>query len=118
MNIERLFYMASGEVFPNPLVKRVIFAIRFPNLFFLGDRIGDFQVRVMKEFTRSELLLRRRVLVTQETDKEKLDQMVSDLKEGEAANRVWLFESEGGVKLGITSNSLAIVSTSHTSYKT
>jgi len=108
--------MSSGEVFPNPLVKQVIFAIRFPNLFFLGDRIGEFQIKVMKEFPKSELLLRRPFLVTDEADKEKLERMVSGLKEEEAVNRVWQFESERGVKLEVTSNLLALVSTSHKSY--
>jgi uncharacterized protein (TIGR04255 family) len=109
--------MSSGEVFPNPLVKEVIFAIRFPNLFFLGDRIGDFQVRVMKEFPKSGLLLRRPFLVTEEADAEKLGQMVSDLKEKEPVNRVWQFESERGVKLELSSNSLALASASHKSYR-
>ncbi len=109
--------MSSGEVFPNPLVKQVIFAIRYPNLFFLGDRIGDFQVRVMKEFPKSELLLRRPFLVTEEADAEKLGQMVTELKEKEAVNRVWQFESERGVKLEVSSNLLALVSTSHKSYR-
>lgn len=109
--------MSSGEVFPNPLVKQVIFAIRFPNLFFLGDRIGDFQIKVMKEFPKSTLLLRRPFLVTEEADTQKLEQMVTDLKEEEGINRVWQFESERGVKLEVTSNLLALVSTSHKSYR-
>ncbi len=108
---------SNNEVFANPLVKRVIFAMRFPNLFFLGDRIGDFQVKVMREFPKSELLLRRPLLLTEEADTEKIEQMVSDLKDREGANRVWQFESKRGVKLEVTSNSLSLVSTSHKSYR-
>lgn len=109
--------MSSGEVFPNPLVKQVIFAIRFPNLFFLGDRIGNFQVKVMKEFPKSTLVLRRSLVLTDEADTQKLEQMVSDLKEKEGVNRVWQFESEHGVKLEVSSDLLALVSTSHKSYR-
>ena len=71
----------------------------------------------MKEFPESVLLLRRPLVLTDEADKEKLEQMVSDLKEQDAVNRVWQFESKRGVKLEITSNSLALVSTSHKSYR-
>jgi len=109
--------MTSDEVFPNPLVKEVVFQIRFPNLFFLADRIGDFQVKVMKEFPKSELLLRRHFLLTDEGDTDKLERMVGELKDQEAVNRVWQFESEQGVRLDITSNSLALVSKSHKSYR-
>ena len=31
--------MAINEVFPNPTVKKVIFQIRFPNLFFIESKI-------------------------------------------------------------------------------
>jgi len=109
--------MSSGEVFPNPLVKQVIFAIRFPNLFFLADRIGDFQIKVMKEFPKSTLVLRRSLVLTDEADTQKFEQMVSDLKEKEGVNRVWQFESEHGVKLEVSSDLLALVSTSHKSYR-
>jgi uncharacterized protein (TIGR04255 family) len=109
--------MSSAEVFPNPLVKQVIFAIRFPNLFFLADRIGEFQIKVMKQFPKSSLLLRRPVVLTDEADTEKLEQMVTSLREKEAGNRVWQFESERGVKLEVTSNLLALISTSHKSYR-
>jgi hypothetical protein len=51
--------MPGHEVYPNPVAKNVSFEVRFPNLFFIEGRIGDFQVRVMKDFPQSELIHRR-----------------------------------------------------------
>ena len=51
--------MPDHEVYPNPVAKNVNFEVRFPNLFFIEGRIGDFQVRGMKDFPQSELIHRR-----------------------------------------------------------
>ena len=91
--------MASEELFPNPLVKQVVFALDFANLFFLENKIGDFQIRVMKQFPRSAMLLRRPVMLTHDADPEKLREMVSDLKNQDMTSRVWQFQSEQGVTL-------------------
>ena len=109
--------MAADEVFPNPLVKKVIFQIRFPNLFFLKDLIGKFQIKIMKDFPKSELLLRRHFLRTTESDEQALQQMAGNLREEEPVTRIWQFTSVRDVKLEITSCSLALVSESHKSYR-
>ena len=47
------------EIFSNPTVKKVIFQIRFPNLFFIENKIGDFQLKIMGMFPESKLIFRR-----------------------------------------------------------
>jgi len=45
--------MQINEVFPNPTVKQVIFQIRFPNLFYLESKIGEYQLKIMQRFPES-----------------------------------------------------------------
>ena len=51
-----------NEIFPHPTVKRVVFQIRFPNLFYIENKIGDFQMKIMKEFPQSALIFRKQVV--------------------------------------------------------
>ena len=50
--------MKLDKIFPNPLVEKVIFQIRFPNLFFIQDRIGTLQSKIMEKFPDSELIIK------------------------------------------------------------
>ncbi|MCK7523160.1 MAG: hypothetical protein MZV64_38560 [Ignavibacteriales bacterium] len=54
--------MAIKDIFPNQSVKKVIFQIRFPNLFYIESKIGDFQLRIMEMFPSSSLLFRKQLL--------------------------------------------------------
>ena len=108
--------MDPNEIFPNPLVKKVIFAIRFPNLFFLGDRIGDYQVKVMEKFPKSDLILQQSLLFTKTSDSDKLKQKVSEFKESDSDSRVWRFMTDFGMILDISSDSLSLVSENHKSF--
>ena len=47
------------EIFPNPTVKQVVFQIVFPNLFYIENKIGELQLKIMTEFPESTLLHRR-----------------------------------------------------------
>lgn len=51
--------MVIGEVFPNPTVKQVVFQITFPHLFYMEQKIGELQVKIMRMFPKSSLLYRR-----------------------------------------------------------
>ena len=51
--------MVIDEIFPFPTVKHVIFQIKYPNLFYLENRIGDFQMKIINEFPDSKLSFRR-----------------------------------------------------------
>ena len=94
------------EIFPNPLVKSVVFQIRFPNLFYLADRIGDFQVKVMKEFPDSQLLFKRQFRFVSRVEKENVGPPVEESKRDDGE----------GVQLSVCSDSLSLMSNRHKSY--
>ena len=74
--------MAIDEMFPNPTVKQVIFQITFPNLFYIENKIGAFQLKIMKEFPQSTLLFRRQVLFADVGSESKLAEIPSDSENG------------------------------------
>jgi uncharacterized protein (TIGR04255 family) len=103
--------MPTNEIFLRPVVKQVAFAINFPNLFFLENRIGDFQIKVMKSFPKSELLLQRHfVFGVQDATKE------LEGNDAQPTRKVWQFSNDKGVTIGLASDSLSIVSDSHKTY--
>lgn len=106
--------MAITEVFPNPTVKKVIFQIRFPNLFFIEDKIGDFQVKIMREFPESKLIFRHQVLVVDKGEEASVE--ISPALQEDAGKKQWQFISKEGVILNIHGNSLDISSESHKTY--
>ena len=73
--------MSINEVFPNPTVKQVIFQIRFPNLFYMENKIGDLQLKIMKEFPQSALILRRQILLADIGSETKLENISKDLED-------------------------------------
>jgi len=107
--------MAIKEVFPNPTVKQVIFQIRFPNLFMMERLIGDYQVKIMAEFPRSALLLRRGVLIADVGSRAQLENIAEDAN-NMASVKIWNFKSEKGTDLNVHTDSLDISSTLHKTY--
>ena len=92
--------MVITEVFPNPTVKQVVFQVKFPNLFYLENKIGDFQMKIMKEYPKSELQYRRSVLFADLGPKGDFKPVDEDL-----GKKVWAFSSEDkGSKISITSS--------------
>jgi uncharacterized protein (TIGR04255 family) len=104
--------MADHEIFTNPVVKTVAFEVRFPNLFFIEARIGEFQVKVMKDFPQSELVLRRNFMVVSADNIQELAKQ----QQGDAVVKIWQFKSATGTKLEISSKSLVLSSENHLSY--
>jgi len=102
------------EVFPNPTVKQVIFQIRYPNLFYIENRIGEFQIKIMDKFPNSSLIHRKQIIFTDIGPDGKFD-VPSDVEE-ETGKKVWQFESDKGFQLNITSDSLDITSAYHKTY--
>jgi uncharacterized protein (TIGR04255 family) len=100
------------EIFPNPTVKQVIFQIRFPNLFYLESRIGEFQLKVMKEFPESALLFRRQVVFADVGPEGKLENIPQDSD----GKKIWQFKSPKNFELSVLSNSLDITSKYHKTY--
>jgi uncharacterized protein (TIGR04255 family) len=107
--------MAAKEVFPTPLVKQVAFEVRFPNLFFIEGRIGEFQVQVMKDFPQSELVHRRNfMLLTGNAENPQAQELAK--QQSADIEKIWQFKAESGVRLEISIRNLVLVSEKHSSY--
>ncbi len=107
--------MAIDEVFQNPTVKSVHFEIRFPNLFYIEQRIGDLQTRIMDKFPESKLVLRRQVVFGDIGPEGKIELPHSDGDAG-ATTKVWTFASGEGVEVNVLNNALRLHSSHHKTY--
>ena len=107
--------MTINKIFPNPTVKQVIFQIRFPNLFYMENKIGDFQMKIMKEFPESALLFRRQIVFADIGPGGKFENIPSDL-DSEAGKKLWQFKSTKNFQLNVSANSLDISSQYHKTY--
>jgi uncharacterized protein (TIGR04255 family) len=105
----------AHEVFPSPVVKSVAFELRFPNLFFIETRIGEFQVQVMKDFPQTELLHRRNLMFLA-GPADNLQELAKQ-QTGDATDKVWVFKSKAGTRLEISSKNFVVSSEQHFSYK-
>lgn len=107
--------MTPNKLYRNPTVKTVIFQITFPNLFFIESRIGDFQIQIMKEFPKSNLLLEQKLVFASGI----VGAQQANLNEQEAqcVKKIWQFISDKGYELKLTTDSLSIISTLHKSYE-
>jgi uncharacterized protein (TIGR04255 family) len=109
--------MVIHEVFPNPTVKQVIFQIKFPNLFYIENKIGDLQLEIMEKFPQSALLIRRQVVFADLGPEVRLQDIQNDLtNEQEMGRKIWQFKSEKNFQLNVLSNSLDITSKYHKTY--
>ncbi|MEK9137489.1 MAG: TIGR04255 family protein [Bacteroidota bacterium] len=107
--------MAITEIFPNPTVKQVAFEIRFPNLFYLENKIGDVQVKVMSQFPESALLFRRQIVVADLGPGAKTEDIESQVDKG-FATKIWRFRSPKGIELDVSTDSLVLRSVHHKTY--
>jgi uncharacterized protein (TIGR04255 family) len=105
--------MRKREIFPYSTVKNVIFQIKFPNLFYIEDKIGEFQLKIMNEFPNSSLLFRRQVVFVNAGPDAKEDNIKIDQEKGA---KIWQFESPKQYKLNVLNNSLDISSNYHKTY--
>lgn len=107
--------MSISEIFPNPTVKQVIFQIRYPELFYIENKIGELQLKIMKEFPNSSLLYRRQVLFADIGPEGKLENIPKDIDE-KSGKKVWQFSSDKNVVLNISGKALDITSQYHKTY--
>jgi uncharacterized protein (TIGR04255 family) len=107
--------MSINEVFPNPTVKQVLFQIRFPNLFYMENKMGELQLKIMEEFPQSALLFRRQILFADIGPETKLEDIPSD-SDKETGKKIWRFESDKNFKLNVMNDSLDITSEYHKTY--
>lgn len=107
--------MPITEVFANPTVKKVIFQIRYPNLFYLENKIGDLQLRLLEHFPESALLFRRQVLFADLPPDVSADEIKEKIPES-PTNKIWQFKSPRGYQLNVLTDSLDITSNLHKTY--
>jgi len=98
------------EVFQNPSVVEVVFEVRFPHLFYINQKIGDFQLEIMDDFPKSSQILEEAIFIgaaqTTLTDEEK-----------PKPTQIWQFESENGKnRIMVRPNRLNIISHEYKSY--
>lgn len=103
--------MTTHEIYPSPTVKQVIFQIRFPSLFYLESKIGDYQLKVMERFPQSSILYRQRMVFADFGPDIKVDQA-----EPQKANKIWRFISEKDFIVNVLTDSLDITSSIHKTY--
>lgn len=107
--------MVIDEIFPNPTVKQVIFEIRFPNLFFMENKIGDLQLKVMDEFPESALIFQRQVVIVDKGPKGEIEKLPPQIDK-EFGKKIWQFKSDKDYEFSVTSRSLSIISKYHKTY--
>jgi len=107
--------MAIGEVFANPTVVRVIFQVRFPNLFTMENLIGEYQTKIMERFPESQLGIRRNVLIA-DFGPEGFPAGFPDDSQAAPVGKIWSFTSPEGVALNVQNDSLDISSKTHKTY--
>lgn len=101
--------MSITEIYKYPTVKQVIFQVRFPNLFYLESKMGDFQLEIMKEFPHSKLLIRRDFVIGD-------GQVQKSEKELESGHKIWQFTSDKNYSLNVHTDSIDITSQHHKTY--
>ncbi|MDD4980788.1 MAG: TIGR04255 family protein [Candidatus Omnitrophica bacterium] len=105
--------MSINEVFPNPTVKQVIFQIKFPNLFSIENKIGDFQAKIINEFPESSLVFRKQIVFADIGPEGKIEQLPGGPSEGQ---KIWQFKSEKKIILNVLTSSLDLTSNYHKTY--
>lgn len=93
----------DSEIFSKPFVKEVHFEIKFPNLFYIENKIGDFQLKILNKFPESSLAFRKPVVFADIGPEFKFDDKFSQTDM--VGKKIWQFKSDHS-KLDITSDSL------------
>jgi uncharacterized protein (TIGR04255 family) len=105
--------MPNNELFLNPTVKQVIFQIRFPNLFYVESKIGDFQFEIMDDFPESQLLIQQPISISTSGSKIKFEENDED---NEGIRKIFQFSSPKKYNLSVQSDSLSVTSEFHKTY--
>lgn len=110
--------MSENEVFPNPTVKQVIFQVRFPSLFSIEQKVGEFQLGILASFPKSALAFRTTVAIV-DSGLESVDTAAQVLASDPERNtyKVWQFMSEDEkIRLELKTESITVVSDRHKTY--
>lgn len=101
-----------SELFTHQTVKSVAFEIKFSNIFFIENKIGDFQFKIMREFPESEEVIQRQFIISQSENYKKPEEIEPDAP----TRKIWKFISPKGYNLNLSTNSLSITSSVHKTY--
>ncbi len=112
--------MPDNEVFPNPTVKQVIFQVRFPSLFAIEQKVGEFQLQILSSFPKSTLVFRTKVVMV-DSDVESADASVAQALASSDPERntykQWQFMSEDEkIRIELRTESVTVVSDRHKTY--
>lgn len=107
--------MAIKEVFLNPTVKKVVFQIRYPNLFAIEKIIGDYQLKIMDRFPNSQLLLKQQFVLADINVGRSIESRNYE-PDSPSVLKIWNFTTDDGVELNIHTDSLDISSSLHKTY--
>jgi uncharacterized protein (TIGR04255 family) len=108
--------MAINEIFLNPTVKQVVFQIRYPSLFFMENKIGELQLKIMRVFPESSLAFRRQVFFADVGPDVKVVNVPNEVS-NDQAKKIWQFKSPKDFQLNVLMDSLDITSQHHKTYK-
>lgn len=106
--------MEPNEVFSNPTVERVIFEIRFPNLFGMQNIIGDLQMKIIKEFPESALIHKQQIVFTEVNEEGSFPKPPTGDEPG--IRKIWQFKSPKKIQLDIQTDRLSLTSEHHKTY--
>lgn len=107
--------MALTEIFVKPTVKKVIFQIQFPNLFFIESKIGELQIAIMEKFPESALIFQRQIVFTDINPGVNLEELQDKVAQGQS-RKIWQFNSPLGYQLNVLTDSIDINSNLHKTY--
>lgn len=105
--------MPLDEIFSRPLVREVVFQVRYPNLFFIENKIGELQLSILKSFPESALLLRKDFVIAQQVSGTGMEGRVP---EPDLTHVIWQFKSPEGVTLLVARDNFSISSARHKTY--
>jgi uncharacterized protein (TIGR04255 family) len=107
----------SEEVFRYPTVKEVAFEIKFPHLFSIENRIGDFQEKIILQFPDSAQVLHRQVMFADTGLEGKIETVpIPEGFQPDTVRKSWVFKSKGKIEVKIQTNAVSIISQEHKTY--
>lgn len=100
----------TDEVFANSPLFEVAFEVRFPNLFYISQKIGEFQLDIVDDFPKSSQVFTQSFVIGEKKE------VISDKDNANPIPR-WQFENETGkTRIMVYSDKLNIVSQEYKSY--
>lgn len=103
------------QTFNFPTVKVVFFELKFPHLFSIENRIGNFQEKIMSDFPESKVGISRSVVFSETGPDGKLEELPNQFTR-ETGVKTWIFQSKENIQLELKTNQLVLISKEHKTY--